>query len=265
MTVSPDGKHVYVAGAGDSAVTVFGRDSTTGALTFVEVQRDGVGGVDGLDAASSVKVSPDGKHLYAAGWTDDAVAVFGRDSTTGALTFIEVQLDGVGGVDGLDAANSVAVSLDGRHVYAVGGRDRAVSVFGRDSTTGALTFVEVQRDGVGGVDGLAGASSVTISPDGKHVYAVGSDDDAVAVFGRDSTTGELTFIEVQRDGVGVVDGLDAAFSVTVSRDGKHLYAAGAVDDAVPCSAATRPRAGLRSSRSSEMGWESSTGSTPPSR
>jgi DNA-binding beta-propeller fold protein YncE len=57
-------------------VAVFSRNTTTGALTFVEFQRDEDGSVDGLDAARSVAVSPDGKHLYVAGQTDDAVAVF---------------------------------------------------------------------------------------------------------------------------------------------------------------------------------------------
>ena len=77
-----------------------------GELTFVEVHKDGDGGMDGLDQAFSVTVSPDGKHLYAAGFADSAVAVFSRDSTTGELTFVEVQKDDVGGVDGLNGASS---------------------------------------------------------------------------------------------------------------------------------------------------------------
>ncbi len=232
VTVSPDGKHVYAAGAGDDAVAVFSRNTTTGALTFVEVQKDGVGGVDGLFGAWSVTVSPDGKTLYAAGAFDDAVAVFSRNTTTGALTFVEVQKDGVGGVDGLNGAYSVSVSPDGKHLYAAGAFDDAVAVFSRNSTTGALTFVEVQKDGVGGVDGLDLAVSVTVSPDGKHLYAAGAGDDAVAVLSRNSTTGALTFVEFHKDGAGGVDGLDGAATVTVSPDGKHLYAAGALDDAV---------------------------------
>ena len=95
-----------------------------------------------------------------------------------------------------------------------------------------LTFVEVHKDGVGRVDGLDGADSVTVSPDGSHLYAAGFDDDALAVFSRNSTTGALTFLEVQVDGVAGVDGLDYAYSVTVSPDGKHLYVAAWIDDAV---------------------------------
>ena len=226
VTVSPDGKHLYAAGKNDDAVAVFSRNSTTGSLTFVEVQKDGVGGVDGLDFATSVTVSQAGKHLYATSFGDDAVAVFSRDSTTGSLTFVEVQKDGVGGVDGLDAALSATVSTDGNHLYAAGYLDNAVAVFSRNSTTGALTFVEVQRDGVGGVDGLDFAWSVTASPDGKHLYATGLNDNAVAVFSRNATTGALTFVEVHKDGVGGVDGLDGTVTATVSSDGKHLYAAG---------------------------------------
>ena len=182
VTVSPDWNHLYAAGAEDDAVAVFSRASATGALTFVEVQRDGVGGVDGLDFAHSATVSPDGNHLYVAGFDDDAVAVFSRSSTTGTLTFVEVQKDGVGDVDGLRRAHLVTVSPNWKHLYAASVSDNAVAVFSRDSATGTLTFVEVQRDGVGSVDGLRSAHSVTVSPDEKHLYAAGSDDDAVAVF-----------------------------------------------------------------------------------
>jgi DNA-binding beta-propeller fold protein YncE len=152
-------------------------------LSFVEVQQDGVGGVDGLDYAYSVTVSPDGKNLYAAGGIDNAVAVFSRDTTTGELSFVEVQMDGVGGVDGLDGADSVTVSPDGKNLYAAGVTDDAVAVFSRNTTTGELSFVEVQMDGVGGVDGLDYARSVTVSPDGKNLYAAGAIDNAVTVFG----------------------------------------------------------------------------------
>ena len=162
-------------------------------LTFVEVQKDGVGSADGLLSAQSVTVSPDGEHLYAAACAAEALAVFSRNSTTGALTFVEVQKDGVGGVDGLHLARSVMVSPDGKHLYVAGTFDRAVAVFSRNPTTGALTFVEVQKDGVGGVDGLREIEAVTVSPDGKHLYTAASGGvDAVTVFSRNSATGSDT-------------------------------------------------------------------------
>ena len=83
-TSSPDGKHIYAGSLYDDAVAVFSRNSTTGALTFVEFHKDKVGGVDGLDGVESVTVSPDGKNLYAAATTGDAVAVFSVVSGVGA-------------------------------------------------------------------------------------------------------------------------------------------------------------------------------------
>lgn len=226
VTVSPDGKHVYATGYRDDAVAVFSRNHTTGTLTFVEAEKDDVNGVDGLGRACSATVSPDGKHVYAAGHLDHMVAVFSRDQTTGKLTFVETQQDGIGGVDGLSVIQWVTVSPDGRHVYTAGYRGYAVTVFSRDETMGTLTFVEVQKDDVNGVDGLRGASCVTVSPDGEHVYAAGYFDSAVAVFRRDRATGRLTFIEVQRDG------LQGACFVVQSPDGRHVYVASAGNNSV---------------------------------
>ena len=182
MRVSPDGKHVYASSEIDDTVAVFTRNSTTGGLTFVEFHKDGVGGVDGLDELRELTVSPDGSHVYAAGLGDNALAVFSRDSTTGALTFTTTSKDGVGGVDGLNGVISVMVSPDGQHLYTAAGVASAVAVFSRNSGTGALSFVEVHQDGVSGVDGLSLATGISVIPDGKHVYGTGRSDNAVAVF-----------------------------------------------------------------------------------
>ena len=53
------------------------------------------------------------------------------------------------------------------------------------SAQAILKFVEVQKDSVGGVDGLAGASSVTVSPDGNYLYTAGTLDHEGAVFSID--------------------------------------------------------------------------------
>jgi 6-phosphogluconolactonase (cycloisomerase 2 family) len=116
-------------------VAVFSRNATTGALTFVEVQAHGVGGVTNLLGPDTVRVSPDGAHAYVPAEASDAVVVFSRNATTGQLTFVEAEVDGVGGVDGLDSARAVALSPDGAHVYAACQR-HAVAVFRRNATTG---------------------------------------------------------------------------------------------------------------------------------
>jgi hypothetical protein len=137
-----------------------------------------------LLGVSSVTVSPDGGSVYAAGYDDNAVAVFSRDPATGLLTFQQMLEEGVGGVDGLAGVRGVTVSPDGGSVYAAGYGDNAVAVLSRNPASGLLTFQQMLKDGMGGVNGLAGAYSVTVSPDGGSVYAAGRNDNAVAVFTR---------------------------------------------------------------------------------
>lgn len=184
-----------------------------------------------------VALSPDGRHVYVAGGVGNAVAAFSRNATTGKLEFLEAQVDGVGGVDGLAAAWSVAVSPDGANVYATGMEDDAVAVFARDAASGRLAFVEAQFDGASGVDGLGGAWLVAVSPDGASVYGAGASDDAIAVFRREPG-GALAFVEARTDGVDGVDGLDDARGVTPSPDGAHLYSTGVNDHAVAAFALT---------------------------
>ena len=90
--MSPDGRNVYVASLYDHAVAIFSRNaSDNGKLSFIQVLKDGQNGVDGLDGARSVTVSPDGRNVYVASFGDDAVAIFSRNaSDNGKLSFIQV-------------------------------------------------------------------------------------------------------------------------------------------------------------------------------
>jgi 6-phosphogluconolactonase (cycloisomerase 2 family) len=221
---SPDGLHAYAAGF--NAVNVYARNAATGELTFVESQTDGVGGVDGLLGTAAVAVSPDGAHVYAVSASDNAVAAFSRNATTGALTFVEAEFDGVAGVDGLDGAYRITVSPDGAHVYVLSLGDDAVAVFSRNAGTGALTFVEAEFDDIGGVTNMEDPYSVVVSPDGAHVYVASSQEDAVLVFSRNAGTGALTLASMVVDGIGGVDGLNAPTIVAVSSDGAHVYVGG---------------------------------------
>jgi 6-phosphogluconolactonase (cycloisomerase 2 family) len=221
LAISPDGASVYVTALNDNAVTAFARDAGTGALTFIEAKRNGVGGVDGIFFPIAVTVSPDGKNVYATG--DATVAVFSRELSTGALTFLEVERDGVAGVDGLSGASDLALSPDGAYLYVTGFSESAVAVFARNGATGALTFVEALFDGAAGGDHLRFAQRLALSPDGAHVYVAGSGDDAVTLFDRNPVTGALTFVESTVNGVDGVDGLDLPSNVSLTPDGELVY------------------------------------------
>jgi cysteine-rich repeat protein len=280
IAVSPDGANVYTASGhpSENSLGVFTRNTTTGELTFLEIQEDGVGGVDGLDRVSGVTVSADGNCVYATSVQDDAVAAFNRSLVTGALTFVETEtvnsaqaviaspdnlhvyvvgqtLGNAGAVDVFSRTGcaltfveeeggelekqpeTLAITPDGAHVYVgdtfSGGLDTqgAVNVFSRNAGTGQLTFVEREYNGNNGVRHLSRVSGVAVSSDGNTVYAASPGDSAIVVFSRNAGTGDITFVEVQRDG-GAVDGLKGASAVVVSPDNAYVYAVGHAEDAV---------------------------------
>jgi len=153
VTVSPDGKNVYVTSLDSHAVAVFDRDPTTGALTQKPgtagcVSESGTGGAcaDGmaLDGALSVVVSLDGASAYVASEVSDAVAVFDRITAAGELTqkvgtAACISEDGTGGACAngvaLDRPSSLTVSPDGRSAYATSWNSDAVAIFDRETDT----------------------------------------------------------------------------------------------------------------------------------
>jgi 6-phosphogluconolactonase (cycloisomerase 2 family) len=226
VTVSPDGRHVYAAAYDSGTVTVFRRDAGTGMLTFLQVIREGVGGVDGLTGASGITVSPDGKSVYVAGHLRDTLAVFSRNLTTGGLTYLQEFVDNTSGVDGLNGVQDVVVSPDGKFVYAAGSQEDEVPFFARDLKTGALTYIDRIKDGRKGVQGIGGVTSLALSSDGLYLYATGGATGQVGVFQRDAATGGLTFVQELKDGGGGVDGLAGASDIVLSPDGGHVYVTG---------------------------------------
>ena len=149
-------------------------------------------------------------------------------------------------VDGLEAAQAVAVSADGRSVYAASLFDDAVVRFDRDPATGALTPQGcVDDDDTGGDDcaqqapGLSETKSLALSPDGTSLYAVSSVDSAIVRFSRDPNTGAITPQDCIEDNdtgnaecATTVDGLGDPYSVAISPEGNSVYVASFGDDAV---------------------------------
>ncbi len=232
VVVAPDGRHLYVTGGVDDSVSAFAIDPASGALTASSVVTNGIGGVTGLDGALGIVVSPDARHVYAIGSNNSTIAAFARNTESGALTFIASNQEGNAGVQNFLAPRTAAISPDGKQIYSAVFQSNAVTWFTRNAASGALTFGGSSKNGVEGVVGLGGAYGVTISPDGRSVYAAALNDDSIVVLSRDAATGALTFASRVQDGVAGVDGLNAATAAAVSPDGRHVYATGFTDNAV---------------------------------
>ena len=238
VAISPDGLHTYVTSYVNDTLTVYRRDTETGALTEVMVTSNA-----DMFGPAMVEVSPDGKQVYVTSIDNDAFLIFNRNATSGIVTVKDVYHNGDGGgtVTGLDYPYGLTVSPDGRFIYVASFYSNAIVTFYRD----ADDFV--------GYDGalvdnayLYYAYEPVISPDGKHLYVSGGatsgtpDDGYVTVYERDILDGSLTFVQHHYEGEQLgcfiicfyLHGLSGAWGITVSPDGKSVYVASYYDDAI---------------------------------
>jgi len=208
MAISADGNDVYVAAALSGALDTFSRNASTGALTQLA---GGAGctvdtalwgctvGVQ-VGGADAVTVSPDDDDVYVTSFLSNSITAFTRTATTGQLSqqtgtsacAIYVLAVGCSLARAFSAPEGLVVSPDGASVYTTAFVSGAVGVFDRNSESGAL----IQKPRGAGcmttgatqdctpARALLGASSATVSPDGRNVYSAAFDSNAVAVFKR---------------------------------------------------------------------------------
>jgi 6-phosphogluconolactonase (cycloisomerase 2 family) len=265
LTLSPDGASVYVNAYSSNGVAAFSRNSGTGALTQLAgtagcVTDNGTGGTctDGTALVNpiGVTVSPDGTSVYVTADASDAVAVFARNTGTGALT----QLAGTAGclsetgssgactdVYGLDGPFNVVISPDGRHTYVSTTWSGGVAVLTRNKATGALTQMPgtagcVSDNGTGGLcqdlRGLWGPRELVLSPDGETLHVASEWSDTLTVLSRDPFSGRLSQSGaasacVSETGSGTcLDGvgLDGVFGLAMDPGGAYLYATSTLSD-----------------------------------
>jgi len=239
LAVSPDGRFVYVGAADAATVSAFAR-GPHGVLEPLPASRTAhrhskpwfgcvVGAplagrshhvcrseVHALNGVAALAISPDGRYLYAVSSGlepgEDSVVTLQRDPRSGALRPLPPSRGCVQsyhgrecrGLAGLEGANAIALSSDGRFAYVASAVSGAVRGFRLDRSTGKLTPLF----GAGGcissgerasddvpcettVPQLAGARSVALSPDGRELYVAAFDPGAVIVLRRDPSSGVL--------------------------------------------------------------------------
>jgi DNA-binding beta-propeller fold protein YncE len=253
VAVSRDGTRVYVAARSHpSAVAVLTRagDGTLSQAPGPEgcVSPNGAGGCTpgrGLRVPWDLEISPDGRNVYVASSASNAVAVLlrtpeGLTQAAGEAGCVALTAeDGCAVGRALGDPSGVAVSPDGRSVYLAAFAGDAVAIFRRSGGTGSLSQAPgadgcvKQSGGLGCRVGrvLDGVHDAVVSPDGRNVYAVTEEINAMSVFGRDPGSGSLRqlpgrwacFIKAGVLGCPAGRGLMTAVAVAISRDGRNVY------------------------------------------
>jgi DNA-binding beta-propeller fold protein YncE len=142
----------------------------------------------------------------------------------------------------LASAYDVAVSPDGKDVYATGFNSDSLVVFTRRADGSLVSTGCIGNTGTGGktctgVSAMRGPAPVVVSPDGKNVYVGAAGTDALDVFSR-AANGALTWVScigtTGRDtaGCGVTANLNDIDGIVVSTDGNNVYAISALSNAI---------------------------------
>jgi 6-phosphogluconolactonase len=176
----PSGRFVAVPDKGLDRIFVFrfeGGRLSPAEVPFVST-REGAG-------PRNVAFDPSGRHLYAVNELDSTVTAYRFDPMSGALTphqWLPLLADTV---TGNSRAAGIAISHDGRHLYASNRGCDTIEVFAVDAATGRLKHRQSRP-----TEGRT-PRFFALHPDGRTLYALNEDSDAITVMEVNAIDGSL--------------------------------------------------------------------------
>ena len=160
---------VFVASYEENAVSIFTR-TDSGKLAFSQTLRNNQMGISRMENPHSLAISPDSRFLYVA--CKQSVVVFHKeDKKYTHLQTVKIMDNNLAGLAG---AAGIALTPNNEYVFVAAETEGAVAIFSR-AVDGTLQFNSLLRE-----TELEGASSVTVSPDGKHILVTA--DNSLSVY-----------------------------------------------------------------------------------
>ncbi|WP_223788801.1 lactonase family protein [Marinicella meishanensis] len=207
----------------DGHLAAFRVDSVSGSLSFVEA-------IDRLDPSNGnftapykIALSSDNRFLYMA--VSSEVMVFSVDVTDCQLTYVTKYAISGGGF-----GSDLVFDQSEDHLYVTLGttgppNSGGVVMFARDQMTGLLTPSEEYINGEDGIVDLENPVDLLLSGDGRYLYALAYDRDAVVVFTVDQLTSELTYDASYVNLTNGISGLIQPRRMAMSPDQDYLVIA----------------------------------------
>jgi surface protein len=207
--------------------------SLTHASTLVDLTHGELRYLEDLQA------SPDETQIFITSTRRDAVVILDLHPTTAVLSVNQTLRDGTD-APRIASPGPIALSPDGTSLYigTILNENKAITHFSRNPTSGAVTNVRDYRIGVADDFGntlpdLADIGALLVSPDGRYLYTFEKTLDTLYVFRRHASGAlELrhSYNAASHPYLSDMEHLHS-LSITISADGRYLFANDSVNEA----------------------------------
>lgn len=145
-------------------------------------------------------IAADGRFAFANDLGTDQIMIYALDVEKGTLAPAEQPFARVRAGGG---PRHFTIAPDNRHAYAINELGNTITAFDYDAERGLLLEQGMVPTLPEGYDGVTHTADLAVTPDGRFLYGTNRGHDSVAMFTRDTDSGELTpnGIEPSRGGM----------------------------------------------------------------